>query len=121
MARYPGDLYFTSDMELASAQTFNIFENKNPDLCQQVVDLRADVDRLSDCLRDSLTMQQSMLKEWDRLKKENPIPPTVLQFPAPPIATSTPHIPAMNRAENAVITSNTNSFLPTNPLVSSVT
>uniref|UniRef100_A0AAV2KLC2 Uncharacterized protein n=1 Tax=Knipowitschia caucasica TaxID=637954 RepID=A0AAV2KLC2_KNICA len=41
---------------------------------------------------------------WDRLSKENPTPPAVQPSNIFPMATSTPHVPAMNRGEPTLLT-----------------
>ncbi|CAL9705023.1 unnamed protein product [Knipowitschia caucasica] len=93
-----------SDMELISLPMQHIILEDKPDLSKEVVDLRAEVNRLSDCLRDSLDMQRTMLRQWDRLSKENPTPPAVQPSNIFPMATSTPHVPAMNRGEPTLLT-----------------
>lgn len=111
-----GDENCDPDMELMSLPMQNVvFENQS-DLSKQVVDLKAEVNRLSDCLRDSLDIQKCMLRQWDRLAKENPIPPAVHPSSIFPMAASTPYVPAMNRAEPSVSLHNTNPFLNTHSL-----
>lgn len=110
MAHYPDDS--DSDMELTSLPMCQIVDNVTPSLSQQVVELRTEVNRLSDCLRDSLNIQQSLLKQWDQLTTGNSPPPAVPQSPVFPMATSTPHVPARDKTEP---TNSTNPFLPSNP------
>uniref|UniRef100_A0A3Q4GD24 Gypsy retrotransposon integrase-like protein 1 n=1 Tax=Neolamprologus brichardi TaxID=32507 RepID=A0A3Q4GD24_NEOBR len=89
-----------------------IVENVTPSLSQQVVELRTEVNKLSDCLRDSLNIQQSLLKQWDQLTTGNSPPPAVPQSPVFPMATSIPHVPARDKTEP---TNSTNPFLPSSP------
>uniref|UniRef100_A0AAV2IU97 Mitochondrial protein n=1 Tax=Knipowitschia caucasica TaxID=637954 RepID=A0AAV2IU97_KNICA len=49
-------------------------------------------------------MQRTMLRQWDHLSKENPTPPAVQPSNIFPMATSTPHVPAMNRGEPTLLT-----------------
>uniref|UniRef100_A0AAV2J0N6 Uncharacterized protein n=1 Tax=Knipowitschia caucasica TaxID=637954 RepID=A0AAV2J0N6_KNICA len=49
-------------------------------------------------------MQRTMLRQWERLSKENPTPPAVQPSNIFPMATSTPHVPAMNRGEPTLLT-----------------
>ncbi|XP_026016737.1 uncharacterized protein LOC113017844 isoform X2 [Astatotilapia calliptera] len=110
MAHCPDDS--DSDMELTSLPMCQIVENVTPSLSQQVVELRTEVNKLSDCLRDSLNIQQSLLRQWDQLTTGNSPPPAVPQSPVFPMATSTPHVHVMDKTEP---TNSTNPFLPSNP------
>lgn len=102
-----------SDMELVSFPIHTFTENKNTDLDQQVKDLRTEVDKLRDCLRDSLDLQQNMFKQWERLNKENPASPAAHQPKLSPVAASTPYVPIGVKAGAATTTDHPDSFLQT--------
>lgn len=104
MARYPDE----PELEM---------EDSPPDIKQQMRELRTEVDRLSDCLRDSLTVQQTLLKQWDRLTAGSLFTPAVQQATVLPVATSTPHVAEQVIATSAISTSHNNPFRSTNPFL----
>lgn len=108
---------FDSDMELISGPMHDLIDiGENQNISQKVVDLQAEVNRLSDCLRDTLDMQKSMLTHWDRLSKENPTPPQVQAHDISPMAASTPHVSTASRAGPALTPHHTNPFLSSQTL-----
>lgn len=105
-----------SDMELISLPIRTYMDNKNTDLNQQVLDLKIEVDRLHDCLRDSLNLQQNMLKQWERLNRGNPTPPAAYQPNISPVTASTPHVSTAARAGTAATTDHSDSLFQTQSL-----
>lgn len=61
-------------------------------LREQVQDMELEVERLRECLNDSLELQRGLLKQWDEMHCISP--GTQQPIPAP-MATSTPFAPAV--------------------------
>lgn len=86
-----------SDLEVDSLVGRKVPFCINSDIDQKVRDLQTEVERLRECLHDSLDLQRNMLEKFDLTnKKDCDVPASKAPTPHP-MATSTPYNPAVTR------------------------
>lgn len=84
-----------SDMDLTSLADYTVPHRTTAGLQEQVQDLQSEVERLRECLNDSLELQRDLLIRWDREHSASP----ATQHPNPaPMATSTPFTTAVTKS-----------------------
>ncbi|CAM4573751.1 unnamed protein product [Leuciscus chuanchicus] len=90
-----GDSDFDPDMDLICLTGYTVPHRTTADLENQVQDLQSEVERLRECLNDSLELQRGLLKRWDEI---HPVSPGTQQLEPTPMATSTPFTPAVTKS-----------------------
>ncbi|CAG6016244.1 unnamed protein product [Menidia menidia] len=95
MALEPDFSVFDSNMDIDSLQ-FIPPQQRAPDLCQQVQELKDDVKQLRNVFQNTLSLQQKMLNHLDKVHSCESDGPSAQQSPAAPVATSTPYVPLVN-------------------------
>lgn len=88
-----------SDMDFTCLTGYTVPHCTTAGLEEQVQNLQSEVEKLRECLHDSLELQRSILKRWEQSDEKHSDSPGAQQPNPTPMATSTPFIPAVTKSD----------------------